>query len=461
LFGEEWGLSELQCQTMCERLQKCVAFEYAAFGRRSDKSVCELHEEFIRHVLPVPGFTCRVKPIRAIQRTFLDAGHFSVDGNMTPPAPSIPAPCGNLQCSDAVLGTAVGRKGYTCGERIRYLRSARGYDEFQACKQIAVDEYPSTGMCGNCAPIPPGPPLPRAPLFPKFYQAQMLFNSPPAHRSSARNSALTLPSSDSSTTLTSVVGSVLLPPPLPHFLSAAPIWLLVWSDEFDYEGPPDPEKWSFDLGCHGWGNTELQCYTERPENIWVSNGTLCIRARLEDYNGLRYTSARLVSRSKGDWTYGKIELRIKFPIARGVWAAAWMLPTDRVFGEWPRSGEIDIVEAVGFDSARAHATVHTEKYNHQKGTQVGQSLAIDLAKWHTYTVLWSAEQIRVGIDNQYFFSFGHEAGWEAWPFDHRFHLLLNIAVGGSWGGQFGVDEGAFAENGQIMQVDWVRVFNMT
>ncbi|MCX8074050.1 MAG: glycoside hydrolase family 16 protein, partial [Clostridia bacterium] len=121
-------------------------------------------------------------------------------------------------------------------------------------------------------------------------------------------------------------------------LNSAPVWRLVWSDEFDYTGKPDSNKWGYDIGGGGWGNQELQYYTDRLENARVENGKLIIEARRENYGGREYTSARLVSRNKGDWLYGRFEIRAKLPGGRGTWPAIWMLPTDWVYGGWPNSG---------------------------------------------------------------------------------------------------------------------------
>src|SRR5215470_9572219 len=122
-------------------------------------------------------------------------------------------------------------------------------------------------------------------------------------------------------------------------------WQLVWADEFDYDGLPDPKKWSYDVGGHGWGNKELQYYTEgRKENARVENGLLIIEARRDSWEGHEYTSVRLVTKGKGDWTYGRIEVKAKLPSGRGTWPAIWMLPTASDYGGWPSSGEIDIME---------------------------------------------------------------------------------------------------------------------
>ena len=241
--------------------------------------------------------------------------------------------------------------------------------------------------------------------------------------------------------------------------SEEPNTTLVWSDEFDYTGLPDPEKWGYDVGGHGWGNNELQYYTEaREANARVGNGVLTIEARKESYQGSDYTSARLITKNKGDWLYGRFEIRAKLPEGRGTWPAVWMLPTDWVYGGWPRSGEIDIMEHVGYDQNNIHATIHTEDFNHMKGTQVGSSImASNVAEeFHVYAMEWRPDRIDAFLDGERYFTVTDTGGGiGAWPFDQRFHLLLNIAVGGNWGGAQGVDPSIFP---QTMEVDYVRVY---
>lgn len=235
-------------------------------------------------------------------------------------------------------------------------------------------------------------------------------------------------------------------------------WELVWSDEFDVNGLPDTEKWGYDIGGHGWGNDELQYYTNRAENANVQNGRLYIEARKESYEGNNYTSARLVSTDKGDWLYGRFEVRAKLPYGRGTWPAIWMLPTDWEYGGWPSSGEIDIMEHVGYDMGRIHGTAHTEAYNHKLGTQKGgQTFYSDAAvDFHNYIVQWDADSVVFSVDDTPYYTFYNEhKTYKEWPFDKRFHLILNIAIGGSWGGAQGVDDSIFP---QTMEVDWVRVY---
>ncbi len=247
--------------------------------------------------------------------------------------------------------------------------------------------------------------------------------------------------------------------------AAASEWRLVWSDEFETDGSPDPAKWGYDLGTGasvglvGWGNNEAQYYTARPENARIEDGILIIEARREPWQSAQYTSARMVTRNRGDWLYGRVEVRARMPWGRGTWPAIWMLPTDWDYGGWPDSGEIDIMEHVGFDHGRVHGTVHTGAFNHMQGTERGGSIMVpDLHEtFRTYAIEWDEDRIRWFVDDTEYFVFEREAGWGSaeWPFDRRFHLILNIAIGGNWGGQRGIDNEIFP---QRMEVEYVRVY---
>ncbi|MBO9632860.1 MAG: glycoside hydrolase family 16 protein [Chitinophagaceae bacterium] len=234
---------------------------------------------------------------------------------------------------------------------------------------------------------------------------------------------------------------------------------LVWSDEFDYTGLPDSTKWGYDTGGNGFGNNEKQYYTEkRLQNAAVKNGVLSITAIKERFNGMDYTSARLVTKNKGDWKYGRFEIKAKLPKGVGVWPAIWMLPTDWKYGGWPESGEIDIMENVGYLPDSVFGTVHTGAYNHVIGTQKGKkTFRKDLSDtFHVYSLEWNENEIRISIDQEQYFTFPNEKrSPREWPFDQPFHLLLNIAVGGNWGGKMGIDDSIFP---QSMEVDWVRVY---
>jgi beta-glucanase (GH16 family) len=234
---------------------------------------------------------------------------------------------------------------------------------------------------------------------------------------------------------------------------------LIWSDEFDYKGLPDTTKWGYDIGESGWGNHEWQYYTEkRLENARVENGLLIIEARKEPFGKMQYTSARIATKNKGDWKYGRIEIRAKLPRGRGTWPALWMLSTDWKYGGWPESGEIDIMEHVGYDQNQVHASVHTKDYYHIIGTQKTAITQVPTASdsFHIYGMEWRENFITISVDNQTYFRFPKESDdFRKWPFAERFHLLFNVAVGGDWGGSKGVDETIFP---QKMLVDWVRVY---
>jgi len=238
---------------------------------------------------------------------------------------------------------------------------------------------------------------------------------------------------------------------------------LVWSEEFDYTGLPDTTKWSYDIGKgannDGWGNWELQYYTDkRKENAWVENGVLTITAIKEKYKKSDFTSARLVTRQKGDWLYGRFEIRALISDGVGLWSAIWMLPTDWEYGAWPKSGEIDIMENVGFDPDTIVATAHTEKQNGMLKTQISGKIGVPDCNenFHVYALEWEENEYRIYVDSTLYYTHKNDGGGYAnWPFDKRFHLILNLAVGGGWGGEKGVDKSIFPRK---MQVDYVKVY---
>lgn len=236
---------------------------------------------------------------------------------------------------------------------------------------------------------------------------------------------------------------------------------LVWSEEFDYEGAPDADNWVMETGGAGWGNNELQYYTSRLDNASVADGQLTITAKLEEYSGRSYTSARMITRGKASWKYGRFEIRAALPEGRGTWPAIWMMPQYSRYGGWPKSGEIDIMEHVGYDMNNIVSTVHTEDFVHSLGTQKGASLRIDdVTVMHTYTLDWTPEEMTMRVDGTKIFTYKPTnyrtcPAYDIWPFDQEFFLILNIAVGGNWGGVQGVDDTIFP---QTMQVDYIRVY---
>lgn len=235
---------------------------------------------------------------------------------------------------------------------------------------------------------------------------------------------------------------------------------LIWSDEFDTGSVPDTTEWSYDVGGNGFGNNELQYYcAHRPENARIENGNLVIEARKEVYENRQFTSARLITQGKVELKRGRIEVRAKLPAGRGTWPAIWMLNA-RLDMQWPNDGEIDIMEHVGFDPGVIHGTVHTEAYNHVKKTEKGGTLTVPDAStaFHTYSIDWTADRIDFFVDQQKYYTFDKKVNGSdhaQWPFTEPFYLILNLAIGGNWGGQKGVDESIFP---QRMEIDWVRVY---
>jgi beta-glucanase (GH16 family) len=234
-------------------------------------------------------------------------------------------------------------------------------------------------------------------------------------------------------------------------------WTLAWSDEFDAAGAPDAGKWDYEEGF--LRNDEKQWYTrDRRENARVEGGSLVIEAHREPFERGQYTSASLVTRNRRSFLYGRLEVRAKLPRGRGMWPAVWMLGANIDGVGWPRCGEIDVMEHVGFVPGRVHATVHTDAYNHVKGTQKGAQMDLgDLYDtFHVYAVEWRPEKIEFFVDGRSYLSFAKEPGGEAvWPFDREHYLIMNVAVGGSWGGQQGIDDAVFP---QRMTVDYVRYY---
>lgn len=237
---------------------------------------------------------------------------------------------------------------------------------------------------------------------------------------------------------------------------------LVWADEFDYTGLPAAEKWAGDVGGNGWGNGELQYYTGVVENnVWVEDGRLTITAKKEEKGSNHYTSARLTTLSKAKWAFGRIEVKAKLPEGVGTWPAIWMLSTGNKYGNWPGSGEIDIMENVGHDMDNIHGSFHSATYNWRgnQGQKTGSIIAKHASKLeYTYTLEWTPTQMDLYVDDHLFLTYFNEGtGYKSWPFDETFYLILNIAIGGGWGGQKGIDDSIFP---QKMEIDYVRVYDL-
>ncbi|WP_117880185.1 glycoside hydrolase family 16 protein [Aureibaculum luteum] len=234
---------------------------------------------------------------------------------------------------------------------------------------------------------------------------------------------------------------------------------LVWEDEFNEEGNPDATKWNYENGYVR--NNEKQFYTENLKNARVENGYLVLEAVKEEIEGYNYSSGSITTSNLVAWQYGKIEIKAKLPKGVGIWPAIWMLGENWKQVSWPKCGEIDIMEHVGFTKDSIYGTVHTEAYNHNIGTAVGKAVFINnpYDQYHIYAVEWTSKKIDFLLDNDVYHSFKNENKTDAeWPFDQKFHLKLNIAVGGGWGGTQGIDDSIFP---QQMLVDYVRVYQKT
>lgn len=237
-------------------------------------------------------------------------------------------------------------------------------------------------------------------------------------------------------------------------------WKLVWHDEFDKDGLPDSSKWSFEVQKPGWVNEELENYTDkRLENCRIENGKLIIEARKDNYQGMEYSSARIKTEGKAEWKYGKVEVRAKLPKGKGTWPAIWMMPTNNIHGGWPNSGEIDIMENVGYEPGIIHTSLHSRDNNFMNGKMRTASINIPNVEddFHNYILEWAETTIKVYVDNALVGSWEKPVNgdWGTWPWDDKFHVILNLAVGGSWGGQQGVDTNIWP---QKMEVDYVRVY---
>jgi hypothetical protein len=232
-----------------------------------------------------------------------------------------------------------------------------------------------------------------------------------------------------------------------------PGWRLVWSDEFNGTGL-DTSKWSYEVHGPGWVNHELEYYTARPDNVRVENGHLVVEGRHDFYSGSEYSSGRINTAGHASWTYGRMEASIQLSGGWGTWPAFWMMPDDFSRG-WPACGEIDIMEEVGFDQNSIHGTTHSQKYN-STSTSGSTSNAGVTTGYHLYAAEWYPDRIDFFVDGQkYFTSTNDNTGDDAWPFHKNFYLILNLAIGGDWGGQQGVDPNIWPRQ---MLVDYVRVY---
>ena len=225
---------------------------------------------------------------------------------------------------------------------------------------------------------------------------------------------------------------------------------VVWSEEFNSPGQPDPLKWGYDIGAGGWGNNEVQYYTNRIDNAVVSDGTLKIILKKESYQGSAYTSARILTKGKFSFQYGKIVVRAKLAAGGGTWPAIWMLGDNLSTAGWPACGEIDIMEHVGNQLNKIHATLHHP--GHSGGNGDGSSVMISnvTTEFHLYSLEWSPATIKFLVDDVPFYTFSNTA---LLPFNQKFFIILNVAMGGNFGGA--VDPNF---NKTSMEIDYVRVY---
>lgn len=236
-------------------------------------------------------------------------------------------------------------------------------------------------------------------------------------------------------------------------------WSLVFADEFNRDGLPNPKNWDYEEGYIR--NNEKQFYTRgRKENARVEGGKLIIEARKDNFDGKPITSASLTTRGKHEFLRGRIEARIKVPTGKGTWPAFWTLGTNIGEVSWPKCGEIDIMEFVGFDPTAVHGNVHTDAYNHMKGNGKGKRIEAGSPAaheaFHVYAAEWYADRIEFFFNDRRYLVYRNEGkGESSWPFEKPQYLILNLAIGGAWGGVQGVDDSIFPAR---MEVDYVRVY---
>ena len=256
----------------------------------------------------------------------------------------------------------------------------------------------------------------------------------------------------------------MIPPPIPPSTG----FVLAWSDEFNGAdgSTPDTSKWTYDLGGGGWGNNELETYTNRAANAQIKSGNLVITAQKETFTGTDgisrdYTSARLKTQNLFAQAYGRFEARIKIPAGQGMWPAFWMLGNDIAANGWPKCGEIDVMENIGREPAMAHGSLHgpssTAPTSDETSTVTLPNNANFADAFHTYAVEWEPTQVRFYVDSNNYATFD-KANWPpngTWAFDHPFFIILNVAVGGNWPGS----PDATTQFPQQMVVDYVRVYS--
>lgn len=231
---------------------------------------------------------------------------------------------------------------------------------------------------------------------------------------------------------------------------------LVWQDEFDKEGVPDTSNWGYNIGNgdNGWGNGESQYYTNRSENARVENGVLKITAQKEDYAGFKYTSARLLTQNKFDFTYGRIDVRAKLPAGGGVWPAIWMLGSNIGAIGWPACGEIDIMEYTGNTPNKVQCALHTLSSFGNTINRKEIAITNETTDFHLYSMIWTSDSIVFLLDDKQYYTYDPVIkNDETWPFYNKQFIILNVAMGGALGGSIDPNFGT-----STMEVDYVRVY---
>jgi beta-glucanase (GH16 family) len=257
-------------------------------------------------------------------------------------------------------------------------------------------------------------------------------------------------------------------------------WALLWSEEFNKDGAVDADKWNIETWPARKVNNEDQTYTTRAKNLRIKDGLLVIEAHKEDYAGAKYSSARVNSAGKMDILYGKLEVRARLPKGQGTWPAIWMMPTDPfryatncgpskvdwqgngACDAWPNSGEIDIMEHVGYDPNIVHGTVHTKDYVWVHWSQRKGSIKLDNVheNFYRYGLEWTPDSLTTTVNDIPYFTYYRDSDdWASWPFNHPFHMILNLAIGGDWGRAGGpIDDSAFPLR---LEIDYVRAYRAT
>jgi beta-glucanase (GH16 family) len=233
-------------------------------------------------------------------------------------------------------------------------------------------------------------------------------------------------------------------------------WKLVWQDEFN-DSNLNTNYWKYDIDGKGGGNNELQYYSDSPLNSYIENGSLVIKALNDGYAGRAYTSAKIRSKHLAEWTYGKFEIRAKLPVGQGMWPAIWMMPSENIYGTWPMSGEIDIMEYIGREPNKIHGTIHYgDRWPKNKSTTGKYTSSKSLTDdYHVFSIEWEPNKISWYIDGiLYSTKTPKDLHGRKWVWDQKFYLIINLAVGGNWPGS--PDKTTVFP--QKFYIDYVRVY---